>query len=291
MATHGFTDEGADFLIASDTVRRHVQRTGIPVEVVFDEVSQAVSPRRILLLDACRERLNVGERAGGVSEDSRMGQAFADAILASEGLVVLSGATIGGFAYDDHEQKNGVFSAAVIQGLQGAAGSNEKGFISAAALSDYVNDRVAEWVTRNRPGHGQAKGIESRISGQGANLPLAVDPSVHSQLIGLAERKEKALGLLRMNMDFENLTGSMLDEIVEIFETVEPSSLEPLLMRIERFEKLGPSYAEDFAFWWTERGRRVNSGAGVPAVDVSRAVTEDPPTPRSDCLRGRQGWR
>ena len=52
LATHGFNDQGADFLVAADSLRRRIERTGIAVNEIFDDVTRASAPRRLLFLDA-----------------------------------------------------------------------------------------------------------------------------------------------------------------------------------------------------------------------------------------------
>jgi hypothetical protein len=104
VATHGVSDQGGDFLVASDSLPNRTLRTGIAVSELFDEVARSRAERRLILLDACRERLSQGTRG---LEDSPMARSFADAIAQAKGSVILSGATLGGFAYDDASRKNG----------------------------------------------------------------------------------------------------------------------------------------------------------------------------------------
>ncbi|WP_089717641.1 caspase family protein [Candidatus Entotheonella palauensis] len=140
LATHGFSDRGRDFLVSTDTRRRFLKRTGIEVADVFDVVAQAKAPRRLVLLDACRERLSRSTRASGIEAESAMGQAFADAIAKASGQVVLSGTTLGGYAYDDDQRQNGVFTAAVLDGLRGQASADKRYFITARTLADYIDN-------------------------------------------------------------------------------------------------------------------------------------------------------
>ena len=118
MATHGFNQEGRDYLVGADSRRRFIRRSGIGVAEVLDEIAQAAAPRRLVLLDACRERLT-RERAVGGDTASAMGAAFAEAIAEAKGQVVLSGTTLGGYSYDDASRGNGVFTGALLDGLRG----------------------------------------------------------------------------------------------------------------------------------------------------------------------------
>jgi hypothetical protein len=201
FATHGFSDQGRDFLVGRDTVRGFIQDTGIKVDIVFNQTAQATAPRRLVLLDACRERLSSDVRAAGrPSPESAMGQAFAQAIARASGQVVLSGTTLGGYAYDDFDRKNGVFSAAVLRGLRGAAPSDERHFITARTLAGYVEAQVRAWVRANKPDHIQrSHGISSRFEGPAMPMPLAVDPRGIQAAVVQANRarQEAALQKLR----------------------------------------------------------------------------------------------
>jgi hypothetical protein len=172
LATHGFFDdgEGEDFLLASDSVKGRVKTTGIPVGVLFDEISNAKAPRRVVFLDACRERLF---HARGTTQGPEMSRTLADAIAKTSGLAVLSGTAAGGFSYDDLEDENGVFSKAILEGLGGKA-DKEKGFITVDTLAKYVHERVMSWVSQKRPDHVNiSQGISRRIEGDAGRMPLA----------------------------------------------------------------------------------------------------------------------
>ncbi|MDH3215168.1 MAG: caspase family protein [Candidatus Krumholzibacteria bacterium] len=255
LATHGFSDQGADYLVAADSRRRRIARTGVKVDELFDDVSRATSPRRIVLIDACRERLLADTRSIA-DPNSRMGEAFVNAIANAKGMVVLSGSTLGGYSYDDRRSQNGVFSSAIIQGLQGEAMPNEDGLITVMDLSEYVNARVLQWISENRPKEAEvSKGIETRLTENAARMPLAVDPEARERVKVDRARREHLLTVLRENMGSGRITGSLVDEITDIAATSDPAVVEPLFSRLERLEELGSSYAEDFVAWWDQKGR------------------------------------
>lgn len=177
FSTHGYSDQGADYLMATDSLIRRAVRTGIAVHEVFDDVARARAPRRLVLLDACRERLSKGTRSIVPALESAMSKGFAAAIAKATGQVVLAGAPLGGFAYDDSERGNGVFTATIIDGLRGAAPADETGLITVRALADFVEQRVAEWIRDFRPEHGEPSGgLARRIEGPAEGLPLAIAP-------------------------------------------------------------------------------------------------------------------
>lgn len=180
-ATHGFSDQGRDYLVASDSVRARVVTTGIPVSILFDDISSAKAERRLLLLDACREPVSKDTRAlDALGEDGQavMSEELSRAIGKASGMAVLSGTTKGGFSYDDVRAQNGVFTKAILDGLGGMAPTVD-GFITVSSLADYAQERVQSWVAKYRPEHQHvSRGISRGIEGRAAQMPLAsVRPS------------------------------------------------------------------------------------------------------------------
>ena len=236
IATHGFSDQGGDFLVAADSLRHRIERTGVAVDEIFDDISRVSSPRRLVLLDACRERLTAETRALGETA-SAMSRGFAQAIASARGQVVLAGATLGGYAYDDPRLGNGVFSAAVIDGLRGAAGVDERGFVTVRTLADYVDVRVAAWVRENVPDHAaRSRGIARRIEGAASWIPLAVDPEHRAARDAYRQRREAALGKLKENLG-QTITGALYDKIFGLLSADEPTAkTEELLGEIEALD-------------------------------------------------------
>ena len=209
-STHGLSESGGDFLIAFDSLRERLFKTAIEVKDLFESAATAVAGRRLVLLDACRERLSQGTKS---IEGEAMSQSFASAIAKATGLTVLSGSTVGGYAYDDSEKQNGVFSGALVDGLCGAAPADERGFITVSTLAEFAQQRVEEWVRQHRSEHlGKSRGIEHRFDEAAKGLPLAIDPR-RSQVIKEYQRR-RALALVRLRENIGNiLKGRTFDEL------------------------------------------------------------------------------
>ena len=286
MATHGFNVGSQDFLVGADSSKRLIQHTGIVVDAVFDEVSRAPALRRLILLDACRERLSSNIRSiGRPSPESAMGQAFAQAIARASGQVVLSSTTLGGYAYDDYDQKNGVFSAAVMRGLRGAAPSDARHFITAQTLAGYVAEQVQGWVRRNSPAHMTlSQGISSRFEGPAMSMPLAVDPRGIQAAVAQANRarQEAALQRLRQNIG-GTITGAMYDKVVQVLDS--PLSAEQREELLAKLEQLDGSEVTQlrFAYYFEVQASRLlppepqGSMTSSPPVDRARLERLQPP--------------
>lgn len=302
VATHGFSDQGGDYLIAADSLLERPEHTGVKVEVLFDDVARAVSPRRLVLLDACRERLTQGTRGRGAS---RMTESFAEAITGALGQVVLSGATLGGFAYDDEERGNGVFTAAVLDGLRGQATADENGFITVRSLGDFVQRRVVQWVRRFRPEDaGQSLGIGQRLEGAAADLPLAVDPEHSRAAEQYRVRREEALLRLKDNLG-RVLTGALYDEVMGLLPAGGTGAgADELLAEIEALDG-GVRSQRSFRDYLRERRKAaapderadpVGRGSDERTGTVTAEEASEPvPTPRrqggSAARAGRSAWR
>ena len=194
IATHGFSDQGNDYLVASDTRQRRIQRGGILFAEVIDDVSLSRASRRLVLVDACRERLSADTRAGGADPASAMGAAFSEAITKASGMVILSATVLGGFSYDDQDRQNGVFSAAVMDGLGGEATADQRSFVTAQTLAGYVDAQVRDWVADNRPQHVKlSRGITIQAEGPAASMPLAVNQRALEEARIFQQRRQTGL--------------------------------------------------------------------------------------------------
>ena len=65
--------------------------------------------------------------------------------------VVFSAAPAGGYAYDDDERRNGVFTATVIDGLRCGAARNAPGFITVDTLHSHVSrSMLLTWLQEHK---------------------------------------------------------------------------------------------------------------------------------------------
>jgi hypothetical protein len=170
VATHGFNADGVHYLLAANSLFEH-RETSISTNKLLDIAGQSDAPRSLLFLDACRSRLVSGRRSEGES-DPRSAAPLVQGLAQARGEVVFYAAAAGQYAYDDDERKNGVFTAAVIDGMHCAAAANPRGLITVDALSDYVNERVLTWIRKHRDARA-AKGIQILSDANSKTMPLA----------------------------------------------------------------------------------------------------------------------
>jgi Caspase domain len=148
FATHGVSDEGIQYLLTASSLLQH-RETSISESKVRDIVVRSRVPRSLILVDACREILTTHTRAG--EADPQSAAALMRALANTHGQVVFSAAAAGGYAYDDDARRNGVFTAAVIDGLHCEAPADPRGLITVDTLATFVEDRVLTWIRQRDP--------------------------------------------------------------------------------------------------------------------------------------------
>lgn len=171
FATHGVSDEGTQYLLTASSMLGHFHRTALTDAEIRETISRNGVARSLIFIDACRERLVKDRRSGDV--DPRSVATFFRSISKITGQVVFSAAPGGGYAYDDEERRNGVFTAAVIEGLRCGARANESGFITVDALHSYVESHVLAWLQAHK--NRDAKTATQWTSeGNSKELPLSI---------------------------------------------------------------------------------------------------------------------
>lgn len=171
FATHGIHRGGTQYLFSEGSLLWNPEATAVSEADVRDMIARARVPRALLLIDACRGWLTKDSRNG--DPDPRSAAAMLQAIGSVHGLIVLSAAAPGGYAYDDDSLRNGVFTAAVIDGLRCQARRDERGWITVDALAEYVEERVLAWV-RKQKGSGARVATQLQSEGRTRTMPLAM---------------------------------------------------------------------------------------------------------------------
>ena len=168
FATHGYSDEGAQYLLATSSLLVEIN-TAIPTARVLDLVAASNATRSLVLIDTCRERVRkerspVPEPLSAAPLIQRMGL--------TAGQVVLYGAAAGRWAYDDDIRQNGVFTGAVLDALQCRAGSDDNGLVTVNELSEAVERDVLRWIRTNRDASIR-NATQANIDGAARTMPLA----------------------------------------------------------------------------------------------------------------------
>ena len=167
FATHGFSEKGTPYLLASTSTFPHTD-TSLSASDLLDFAAQTGAARSLILIDACRERISTA-RSGLPDPISRA--LFMDRMNKTRGQAVLWAAAAGGYAYDDPDLKNGVFTHYVLKGLRCGAAKDGRGFITFNTLASYVEQNVRQWiVTHRRKDVGSA--TQQSVDGSAEDMPL-----------------------------------------------------------------------------------------------------------------------
>ena len=169
FSTHGVSEDGTQYLLTATSLLDDLE-TAVSEAKVCDIVSRNRVARSLILIDACRERLMRDRRNDEV--DPRSAAVVSDEMENSEGQVVLSAASAGDYAYDDDTRRNGVFTAAVIDGLHCDAETDDRGFVTVDTLYTFVQNRVLEWIHKNK-NRETKRATQLHYEGQSKWMPLA----------------------------------------------------------------------------------------------------------------------
>lgn len=168
FATHGINDEGTQHLLTASSLLVD-RETALTETKIRDIVAEKKVPRALILIDACRERLTRDVRGGSASARSAAAKLMEE-MANVHGQAVLSAAAANQYAYD--YEGNGVFTAAVLDGLRCAAGTDENGFVTVETLSRFVESRVLSWIQRHRDPTVR-RATQLLVEGRTARMPLS----------------------------------------------------------------------------------------------------------------------
>jgi len=169
VATHGFVEDGTPYVLGSSSLFS-LSDTALPVQTIIDVAARSAARRSLLFIDACREWIPGGTRAG--TADPRTAAPLIDRMKRIEGQVVFYAAAAGKYAYDDDAAQNGVFTKAVIDGLQCGAG-RIRDAVTVETLQRYVNREVKEWLEAHRHPSSESA-IQVSMDGDTWKMPLSV---------------------------------------------------------------------------------------------------------------------
>jgi hypothetical protein len=146
FATHGFSTDGVPYLLAKDSVFRRPE-TALSATKIIDDATATRARRSITFIDACRERVTTDTRAD--LRDRESAATLIRRMSKAEGHVVFYAAANGQYAFDDHQKQNGVFTAAVLDGLRCRAPLTS-GCVTVDGLERYVEKTVRAWIRKHK---------------------------------------------------------------------------------------------------------------------------------------------
>jgi WD40 repeat protein len=171
LAGHGVTLDGQYYFIPADLVydnQASLQQNSVHQDQIALWLGMIKAQKSLILLDTCyagalttalESKLGMLLAARGLEEKGAI-----DKLMKATGRAVIAASTQQQFALEGHE-RHGVFTYALLQGLQGRADSqsNRDGYITTDELAAYVADEVPR-ITLKKWGYEQfpMKQIEGR---------------------------------------------------------------------------------------------------------------------------------
>ncbi|HJQ40032.1 MAG TPA: caspase family protein [Thermoanaerobaculia bacterium] len=164
IASHGFQHNGDAYILGSTSDFGSAE-TSLRAATIFDIAAQA--SRSLIFIDACRDRTGQGSRGGASADTSAP---HITRMSHYRGQVIFYAAAPGQYAYDDDVHQNGVFTKAVLDGLNCEA-SAPRGTVIVDTLNSFVDRTVREWIRENKKRTVNAA-TQLSIEGQTGNMPL-----------------------------------------------------------------------------------------------------------------------
>lgn len=143
IASHGFQQNGDSYILGS-TSSFGAPASSLRTATIFDIA--ALAGRSLIFMDACRDR--IGKDSRGASDPAAVAPLISR-MSRVQGQVIFYAAAPGEVAYDDDEHKNGVFTKAVLDGLDCKA-SAPGGVVRADTLHTFLNREVHNWIEKNK---------------------------------------------------------------------------------------------------------------------------------------------
>ncbi|MFO0819474.1 MAG: SUMF1/EgtB/PvdO family nonheme iron enzyme [Pirellulales bacterium] len=201
FSSHGFTDKRVGYVMPSDGLRTFLEDTAIRLSSVEEQMNASQAGHRLLLVDACQERLSDAARGSGMTGGQAMTADFLELLKKPTGQSKLVSCDVGEYSYEHPElgeSGHGVFTYAVLEALRGGAAADERNVVRLSAVASYVSRSVGKWVEeqnrRRREGDPLKKQSPSYQGPEAAReLPLAKKADELSTLVA-SVRKQPASG-------------------------------------------------------------------------------------------------
>jgi hypothetical protein len=165
IASHGFQQNGDAYILGSTSSFGSTE-TSLRAATIFE--AAALATRSLIFIDACRDR--IGQNSRGAASDPAAVAPHIRRMKNVKGQVIFYAAAPGAYAFDDHVSRNGVFTRAVLDGLDCQA-SAPRGTVIVDTLHRFVDDEVRRWIQghKNRK---VAAATQISLEGETRNMPL-----------------------------------------------------------------------------------------------------------------------
>lgn len=298
FSTHGFERDGIAYVMPEDGNRSFLADTGFRLKTAEQVLERSFAGKRLLLVDACREKVGTDDKSIG----GEMTEKWREALAMAQGQAVLASCDVGQFSYEDPNLNHGVFTHFLLSAMAGQAPVDERGFITFGGVSDFVSSGVRNWVVKNKPGLavGQAQRPWFKGPNDAREIPLAVSNIAADRQRELEARRRKALNYLTDARKAQRtLISAQAEEDIEAAANkLSGAKLEELLEQLEDLQAPSAARVKAFMSWWNTAGRQLAGAAPSPAPvpsPIPTTPTNSPapvtaPAPRVNLPQAGQRW-
>jgi hypothetical protein len=141
---HGVQIQEKSYICPADCDLEQPQDSMIPLDRVFDRLSSCKASLKLLIVDACRNNVEIGGKR--TIDPVRSLRAFGEALeKPPDGISLLTSCSSGQFAREHDKLGHGVFMHFVLEGLAGQA-ADEDGIVRLGHLLDYTSLKTQKYV-------------------------------------------------------------------------------------------------------------------------------------------------
>lgn len=160
---HGIEDEGASYLLPSDTNINILTDSAIALRNVHKKLSESKAKIQVMILDACHSGGVRKDKGIGSSASKEFTERLRNLLLSAEGRVVLSSCSVSESSYEISDKGHGVYSYFLMEALRGKADKDHDGFVTVNEAHRYVSEVIKDWTFSQRVS--QTPRIDSNMSG------------------------------------------------------------------------------------------------------------------------------
>jgi len=151
FCSHGVELESDPFVIPSDGIRGQlIKETAVPIRTVEQFLEESRAGHRLLLVDACQERVTA---RGAGSAGQPASEAFAKALQTPTGQAKLASCSPGELSWE-HDSLGGVghglFTWQFLQALRGGASAGAGEIVTLDDVAKSVSAGVGEWTLKSQ---------------------------------------------------------------------------------------------------------------------------------------------